>query len=121
MEQVPVERYLEGVVPHEIGAGSPMAALQAQTVLARTWALANSHRFGIDGYHLCSDTQCRVYGDPRHAGATVRERAAPGKLLSLNNQPISAVYHATNGGVMAAGPEAWATAHHLLASETGWG
>ena len=34
--------------------------------------------------------------------------ATQGKLLSLNNQPISAVYHATNGGVMAAGPEAWA-------------
>ena len=110
VEQVPVERYLEGVVPHEIGAGSPMAALQAQTVLARTWALANSHRFSIDGYHLCSDTQCQVYSDPRHAGSAVREAiaATQGKLLSLNNQPISAVYHATNGGVMAAGPEAWA-------------
>jgi len=110
VEQVPVERYLEGVVPHEIGAGSPMAALQAQTVLARTWALANSHRFSIDGYHLCSDTQCQVYSDPRHAGAAVREAiaATQGKLLSLNNRPISAVYHATNGGVMAAGPEAWA-------------
>ena len=110
VEQVPVERYLEGVVPHEIGAGSPMAALQAQTVLARTWALANSHRFNIDGYHLCSDTQCQVYSDPRHAGAAVREAivATGGKLLSLNNEPISAVYHATNGGMMAAGPEAWA-------------
>ncbi|AII47967.1 amidase [Synechococcus sp. KORDI-52] len=110
VEQVPVERYLEGVVPHEIGAGSPMAALQAQTVLARTWALANSHRFSIDGYHLCSDTQCQVYSDPRHAGAAVREaiEATQGKLLSLNGKPISAVYHATNGGVMAAGAEAWA-------------
>ena len=110
VEQVPVERYLEGVVPHEIGAGSPMAALQAQAVLARTWALANSHRFSIDGYHLCSDTQCQVYSDPRHAGAAVREAIAAthGKLLSLNNQPISAVYHATNGGMMAAGQEAWA-------------
>ena len=27
LEQVPLERYLEGVVPHEIGAGSPAAAL----------------------------------------------------------------------------------------------
>ena len=34
--------------------------------------------------------------------------ATQGKLLSLNSRPISAVYHATNGGVMAAGPEAWA-------------
>ena len=110
VEQVPIERYLEGVVPHEIGAGSPTAALQAQTVLARTWALANSHRFRIDGYHLCSDTQCQVYSDPRQAGGAVRQaiQATSGRLLSWQGQPISAVYHASNGGVMVAGTEAWA-------------
>ena len=109
VEQVAVERYLEGVVPHEIGAGSPAAALQVQTVLARTWALANSHRFRIDGYHLCSDTQCQVYSDPRQAGSAVLQAiaATSGQLLSWQRRPISAVYHASNGGVMAAGPEAW--------------
>ena len=109
VEQVPVERYLNGVVPHEIGAKSPAAALRAQAVLARTWALANSHRFRIDGYHLCSDTQCQVYSDPRQAGPEVRAAiaATAGNVLSWQGQPISAVYHASNGGVMAAGPEAW--------------
>ena len=112
VEQVPLERYLEGVVPHEIGASSPEAALQAQTVLARTWALANSHRFAIDGYHLCSDTQCQVYSDPRLAGASVRQAiaATAGRVLSWQGTPISAVYHASNGGVMASGPEAWSMA-----------
>ena len=78
IEQVAVERYLEGVVPHEIGASSPVAALQAQTVLARTWALANSHRFNIDGYHLCSETQCQVDSDPRLAAAAVRQAGRRG-------------------------------------------
>ncbi len=110
VEQVPLERYLEGVVPHEIGAGAPPAALAAQTVLARTWALANSHRFALDGYHLCSDTQCQVYSDPRQASFGVRQAIAStaGKVLSWKQKPINAVYHASNGGVMAAGSEAWA-------------
>ena len=110
IEQVPLERYLEGVVPHEIGAGSPPSALQAQTVLARTWAFANSHRFRIDGYHLCSDTQCQVYSDPRQAGSAVLQAIAAtrGRLLSWQGSPISAVYHDSNGGVMASGTEAWA-------------
>jgi SpoIID/LytB domain protein len=110
LEQVPLERYLEGVVPHEIGAGSPRAALEAQAVLARTWALANSHRFAIDGYHLCSDTQCQVYSDPRQASAAVRHaiRATSGQVLAWNGEPIQAWYHASNGGVMAGGDEAWA-------------
>ena len=110
VEQVPVERYLLGVVPHEIGAGAPPAALAAQSVLARTWALRNQHRFSVDGYHLCADTQCQVYGDPRHAGTAVSRAIAAtgGRVLAWQGQPIHAVYHATNGGVSAAFEEVWA-------------
>ncbi|MEY2644786.1 MAG: hypothetical protein RLZZ611_1435 [Cyanobacteriota bacterium] len=109
VEQVPLERYLEGVVPHEIGAGAPAAALAAQAVLARTWALRNQHRFVVDGYHLCADTQCQVYSDPRQAGGSVRRAiaATTARVLSWRRQPVHAVYHATNGGVAAAYEEAW--------------
>ena len=109
VEQVPLERYLQGVVPHEIGAGAPAAALAAQAVLARTWALRNQHRFAIDGYHLCADTQCQVYSDPRQAGGTVRQaiQATSGQVLASQGRPIHAVYHASNGGVSADEDEAW--------------
>lgn len=109
LEQVPLERYLEGVVPHEIGAGSPPAALAAQAVLARTWAVRNRHRFVVDGYHLCADTQCQVYRDHRHAGAGVRQAIAVtrGQVLAFRGEPIHAVYHASNGGVSAGFEEAW--------------
>ncbi|MFM7266231.1 MAG: SpoIID/LytB domain-containing protein [Cyanobium sp.] len=109
LEQVPLERYLEGVVPHEIGAGSPAPALAAQAILARTWAVRNRHRFVVDGYHLCADTQCQVYKDPRQAGAGVRQAIAAtrGQVLAWRGEPIHAVYHATNGGVSAGFEEAW--------------
>ena len=109
VEQVPLERYLLGVVPHEIGAGAPASALEAQAVLARTWALRNQGRFAVDGYHLCSDTQCQVYGDPRGAGAAVKRAvvATQSRVLSWAGQPIHAVYHASNGGVSAGFEEAW--------------
>lgn len=109
VEQVPLERYLEGVVPHEIGAGAPAAALQAQAVLARTWALRNRLRFQVDGYHLCADTQCQVYSDPRAAGASVRQAIAASRqqVLASEGQPIHAVYHASNGGMAAGFEEVW--------------
>ena len=109
VEQVPLERYLAGVVPHEIGAGSPAEALAAQTVLARTWALRNRHRFAVDGYHLCADTQCQVYSDPRLAGSAVLAAIAATRhrVLTWENRPIHAVYHASNGGMAAGFPEAW--------------
>ncbi len=110
LELVPMHRYLEGVVSHEIGNFVPVSALQAQTVLARTWAMANSHRFEVDGYHLCSDTQCQVYKDPTKANQAVKDaiKVTSGRILSWQAKPIHAVYHASNGGVMAAGNEAWA-------------
>ena len=110
IEQVPLERYLQGVVPHEIGAGAPPAALAAQAVLARTWALRNQQRFAVDGYHLCADTQCQVYGDPRQTGAAVGRAitATAGRVLAWRGQPIHAVYHASNGGVSAGFEEVWA-------------
>ncbi len=109
IEQVPIERYLHGVVPYEIGPNAPIPALSSQAVLARTWALANAHRFAIDGYHLCSDTQCQVYKNPSQVSARVKDAIATtaGQYLAWNNQPIHAVYHATNGGVMASVSEAW--------------
>ncbi len=109
VEQVPLERYLEGVVPHEIGAGSPKAALAAQAVLARTWALRNIRRFAVDGYHLCADTQCQVYADPRQAGTAVRQaiESTRHQVLTWQGEPIHAVYHATNGGVSAGFEEVW--------------
>jgi SpoIID/LytB domain protein len=109
VEQVPLERYLEGVLPHEIGADAPPQALAAQAVLARTWSLRNQHRYAADGYHLCVTTQCQVYSDPRVAGAPVREAIGRtrGLVLSWQDQPIHAVYHASNGGVAAGLDEAW--------------
>ena len=109
VEEVPLERYLQGVVPHEIGAGSPPAALAAQAVLARTWAVRNRIRYRVDGYHLCADTQCQVYSDPRQAGAAVRGAIAASRslVMTAGGAPIHAVYHASNGGVAAGLEEGW--------------
>ena len=61
VNKVLTETYLRGVVPHEIGAFSPYAAIVAQTILARTYALRNLRRFAVDNYELCADVNCQVY------------------------------------------------------------
>ncbi|MGL6137345.1 MAG: SpoIID/LytB domain-containing protein, partial [Planktothrix sp.] len=61
VNNVPLETYLRGVVPHEIGAWPPAASIEAQAVLARTYALRNLQRFEADNYHLCANTDCQVY------------------------------------------------------------
>ena len=109
IEKVRLEKYLQGVVPYEIGSNAPEAALSAQAVLARTWALANINRYLIDGYHLCSTTKCQVYKDPSRVKLSIQSaiKETKGKVLTLFGQPVKAFYHASNGGIMASVEEAW--------------
>ncbi len=106
---VPLETYLRGVVPHEVGPGAPPEAVAAQAILARTYALKNLHRFEIDDYQLCANTHCQVYkgltGTVAGADAAI-ERTA-GQVLTYDGQLIDAVYSSTSGGITAAFEDIW--------------
>ena len=109
VNQVPLETYLRGVVPHEISGGAPYAAMEAQTIIARTYALRNLRRFAIDGYQLCADTQCQVYkglsGTNRVADRAIA--ATTGQVLTYQKQLVDALYSSTTGGVTAPYGDVW--------------
>ncbi|MGG6242467.1 SpoIID/LytB domain-containing protein [Nodosilinea sp. AN01ver1] len=109
VNSVPIETYLRGVVPHEIGPSAPVPAIQAQTVLARTYALRNLRRFAIDDYQLCADTQCQVYrgltGTAPVADHAIQ--ATQGQVLTYENELVDALYSSTTGGVTAAFSDVW--------------
>lgn len=109
VNHVPTETYLRGVVPFEIGPGAPPPTIEAQAILARTYALRNLRRFAIDNYHLCADTQCQVYrGLSGAATSTDRAIAATaGQVLTYNNELVDALYSSTTGGVTAAFSHVW--------------
>ena len=109
VNQVPIETYLRGVVPHEIGPSAPPPAVEAQAVLARTYALRNLRRFAIDDYELCADTQCQVY---RGLSDTVERAdraiaATQGQVLTYNGELIDALYSSTTGGISAKFSDVW--------------
>ncbi|MEO0407471.1 MAG: SpoIID/LytB domain-containing protein, partial [Cyanobacteria bacterium P01_A01_bin.135] len=109
VNHVPIETYLRGVVPHEIGLAAPQTTIEAQAVLARTYALRNLRRFEIDNYQLCADTQCQVYwGLNGAAEKSDRAIAATrGQVLTYENQLIDALYSSTTGGVTAPFSDVW--------------
>ncbi|MDH3299864.1 MAG: SpoIID/LytB domain-containing protein [Acidimicrobiia bacterium] len=57
---VTIEQYLRGVVPNEMPASWPAAALEAQAVAARSYALAGDGRWGSHA-DTCDNTYCQVY------------------------------------------------------------
>ncbi|MDC3041367.1 SpoIID/LytB domain-containing protein, partial [Prochlorococcus sp. AH-736-B08] len=109
IQRIKFDDYLEGVVPYEIGASSPLEALKAQSVIARTWGIYNSDRFNMDKYHLCISTQCQVYKPLKIKNKKIKKaiEATSNLILKYENQPINAFYHGSNGGISATASEAW--------------
>lgn len=109
VNQVPLETYLRGVVPHEIGAGAPYAAVVAQSILARTYALRNLRRFAADNYQLCADVHCQVYKGLTSTDPTSDKAIATtkGLVLTYNNELADALYSSTTGGVTAPFSDVW--------------
>ncbi|WP_426563787.1 SpoIID/LytB domain-containing protein [Dapis sp. BLCC M172] len=108
VNNVPIETYIRGVVPHELGAWPPKASLEAQAILARTYALRNLHRFAADNYELCADTHCQVYkGLDVYPETDAAVTATRGKVLTYEDELIDAVYFAVSGGVTADFNDLW--------------
>ncbi len=77
--KVPLERYVRGVVSAEMPAGWPLAALEAQAVASRTYALTD--HAGGSRFDVYPDTRSQVYGGwPRkRRRRTPRWRRRPGR------------------------------------------
>lgn len=99
---LPLEQYLKGVVPYEIGGDAPLEVIKAQAVAARSEALTalQSKVYSGEHYDLTSDVECQVYGGNERR-TEISDRAVfetRGLVLSENNIPISAYYASNCGG-----------------------
>lgn len=116
INRVWLEDYLLGVVPSEVPASFPDAVLQAQAILARTFALYRLNPQGL--YDICASERCQVYlgrsvETPRHTSAVYTTRSL---IVSYNQKPITAVYHSDSGGYTAAASEVWGSSVPYLVS-----
>jgi stage II sporulation protein D len=103
---VPFEQYLDGIA--EVPPSWPMAALEAQAIAARSYALATTGWSGSPGQTLrtpiCSTTSCQVYrGLPVRPEPDIRRwyhavRATSGEVLRYQGRPADTVYFSTSNG-----------------------
>ena len=100
---VPLEPYLYGVLPAEIGTKVPMEALKAQAVAARTYALRNRGKCSKDGFDLDDTTHCEGYegvnGEAALSNAAVD--ATRGQVLTYEGHLIDAPFSTDSGGMTA--------------------
>jgi SpoIID/LytB domain protein len=98
VKRVPLERYVQGVVAAEVSSDWPMAALEAQAVASRTYALT-AHAGGSK-FDVYSDTRSQMYLGK--AAETPRTNAAvqatAGQIVTYGGQPAITYFFASSGG-----------------------
>lgn len=103
---LPLEEYLLGVVPLEIGPRNrdELAAVEAQAVAARTYAVSHLDGHAEMGFDLFGTVEDQVYGgiEAERQESTDAVRATAGRILTYDGLPIRAYYHSTCGGRTAA-------------------
>ena len=106
---LPIDDYLRGVVPLEIGGISPAeaAAAQAQAVAARSYAFI--HLDASRSYDLTGGTLDQLYGGAGAETAISSQAvdATHGLVLEYAGRIVNAPYHAVCGGTTAAASEIW--------------
>ena len=100
INSVPLEDYLYGVVPQEVVPSWPAAALEAQAVAARTYALHTMEQNKGKLYDVSTSTDHQVYnGVSGETQATTNAvNKTKGMVMLYNQRPINALFHSDGGG-----------------------
>ena len=125
VNQVDIEKYLEGLVNAEFNSRWSEEAIGAQVVAARTYAVFQMRQAQTQGqaqtqsqhYDVDATTHDQVYDgsmkeDPRAARIVEKTR---GLLLTVHTshgvEPLKAYYHSTCGGVTELPEKVWGTSN----------
>lgn len=114
VNRVSLESYVAGTIGAEMGTRRPaeLAALRAQAVVSRTFAVKNRGRWEIHGLDAFADVRDQVYGGVASETPQVWDavRATVGQVLVHRGMPIDAFFHSTCGRTTAGVEEVFATA-----------
>lgn len=113
---LPLEEYLYSVVPSEMPSSWSIEALKAQTVAARTYAMA---KLKLDNdYDVCDTVHCQVYLGAGNESARARKAVddTKGICATYNNKLISSVFFSSSGGMTEDSENVWGNAVPYLRS-----
>ena len=104
---VGLEPYLWGVVPSEMPDRWPSQALQAQAVVARTYALRHLHQGG--DFDLFPDTRSQVYGGIGAESQPARDavNATAGDVVLFRGALAQTFFYSSSGGRTADVQDVW--------------
>jgi stage II sporulation protein D len=112
VNSLPLESYVLGVVPSEMPSTWPAAALEAQAVAARSYALAELENVvTARAYDVYDDTRSQVYGgiDAESSAATAAVQATAKQVVLYKSKVATTYFSSSSGGRTVSAAEAWGT------------
>ena len=109
MNDLPLEDYIQGVVPSEMPSGWEIEAHKAQAIAARSYALANLGKRGKYGYDLKDTPEDQAYGGASSETARTNQAVneTEGIVLVCQGKIVSAYYSASAGGQTRTAGQVW--------------
>jgi len=109
INDIPIEQYLQGVVPSEMPSGWEHEAHKAQAIAARSYALANLGKRAKFGYDLKDTPEDQAYGgaSAETVGTNDAVSETEGLVLIYNGKIIPAFYSASAGGQTRSSGQVW--------------
>jgi stage II sporulation protein D len=107
---VGLDDYVRGVVAAEMPSSWATAALEAQAVAARTYAITTT--VGASGYDLYSDTRSQMYGGvaAETPSTNAAVAATSGQVVTYDGKPAVTYFFASSGGHTESIQNVWAGA-----------
>lgn len=111
INDIPLEKYLRGVVPSEMPSGWEHEAHKAQAIAARSYAIANRGKRAKYGYDLKDTPEDQAYGgasaEKQNTNDAVSE--TEGIVLVCQGKIVPAYYSASAGGQTKTGGQVWSS------------
>jgi stage II sporulation protein D len=106
-----IEDYLLGVIGREMNPNSPLEALKAQAIAARTHALHLARESEDQSYDLVANlSQAYMGKDKLHKNVVLAIEITRGQILQYKGRTIPAYFHASCGGYTEPSSSIWKTA-----------
>lgn len=109
INDIPMEKYLQGVVPSEMPSSWEHEAHKAQAIAARSYAIANMGKRAKYGYDLKDTPEDQAYGGATAEKANTNEAVeeTANIVLVCQGKIVPAYYSASAGGRTNTGGQVW--------------
>ncbi len=109
INDIPLEKYLQGVVPAEMPSSWAHDAHKAQAIAARSYALANLGKRAKFGYDLKDTPEDQAYGGASAETSNTNDAVyeTEGIVLIYDGKIIPAFYSASAGGKTRSSGQVW--------------